>query len=538
LTQTVRDDTLPALLTALPATHHILFQAADDDDFEGACRYLTAALFRAGCQLDGAPGDPIRSIPLRLPAGGTAVLAIGKTTGCHAGPGSMAASITITDPGSSTSGQLSAILAVLDSLPLTTGELDRVRDQMPVTTSISQHLGMDAFAGVAVLCAIHHMRDFTAMASALTACGARSELITIIDKGYPYRMRGRVDGWLRHGLGATVVPYPSRVDGIRHHLDRAAAAGMRTLVFDDGGYVLPAVLDQMPERVSEIVGVVEQTMSGIWKIEPYGELPVPVFSVAESDLKAAIEAPYVAAAVTEAVASMLPDELWAGRPALVLGYGRLGRQSARLLRDVHRMRVAVYDPQPAALVTAQIDGFAVTSSLTSIIQSHRPLLVIGGAGRGSLTGEHAAAFTSSAYLASMTSRDYEFSLPEWGQRAERVVDYGPLGHGYLMPGGIELCVLGDGLPINFHHRESVPGRVIDLVFAALLTGGATIAKPGHGGHGPGRDLPHVNRTLTASPALSMFLSHYGDDGRSRKLLTPPAARCPDHDRVPWTYGRP
>jgi S-adenosylhomocysteine hydrolase len=251
----------------------------------------------------------------------------------------MAASITITNPGSNKSDELSAILAVLDSLPLTAWELDRVRDQMPVTTSISRHLGTDAFAGMAVLCAIHHMRDFTAMAAALLACGARNDLITIIDKGYPYQMRGRVDGWLQHGLGATVVPYPSRVDGIRHHLDRATAAGLRTLVFDDGGYVLPTVLDHMPERAGEIVGVVEQTMSGIWKIEPYGELPVPVFSVAESDLKAAIEAPHVAAAVTEAVASMLPDELWAGRPALVLGYGRLGRQAARLLRDALPVRL-------------------------------------------------------------------------------------------------------------------------------------------------------------------------------------------------------
>jgi hypothetical protein len=136
----------------------------------------------------------------------------------------------------------------------------------------------------------------------------------------------------------------------------------------------------------------------------------------------------------------------------------------------------------------------------------------------------------------MTSRDYEFSLTEWAAIAERVVDYGPLGHGYLMPGGVELCVLGDGLPVNFHHRESVPGRVIDLVFAALLTGGATLAQPGHSGHSLGRDLTHVNRTLAASPAMTMFLSHSGEDGAVRRLLTPPAVDCPDHHRTPWTYG--
>ena len=302
------------------------------------------------------------------------------------------------------------------------------------------------------------------------------------------------------------------------------------------GTCCPLSLTTCPAGSGRSRGWSSRPCSGIWKIERYPDIPVPVFSVAESDLKAAVEAPYVAAAAVSAVTAMLRDEMWAGRPALVLGYGRLGRQAARLLRDVHRMRVAVYDPEPAALVTAQVDGFAVGTSLIGLIESHRPLLVLGSAGRGSLAGQHARAFVSSAYLASMTSRDYEFSLPEWVEQAERVIDYGPLGHGYLMPGGIELCVLGDGLPVNFHHHESVPSRVIDLVFAALLTGGAVLAQPGHGGHRPGRDLARVNQILATSPALTAFLAHHGDDWADRKLLTPPAVDSPDYDRTPWVYG--
>lgn len=536
MTQTIPHEAPVAVTTALPAVHNVVFHATDDSDVEQARSYLLAELARVGCAAPRGPSRSAGTVAIGLPGGGNAVLVLGKAVGSLASPGDWTAGITIIDPGCDTGDGLSAVLAILDSLPLTGWEADRVREQMPVTAAIAGDLGPAAFAGVAVLCAIHHMRDFTAMAHALTACGAQPDLITVIDKGYPYLMRGRVDGWLRRRLGAVVVPYPDRADGIRAHLDRAITAGARTLVFDDGGYVLPVVLDHMPGRVREITGVVEQTMSGIWKIERYPGIPVPVFSVAESDLKAAVEAPYVAAAAVSAVTGMLRDEMWAGRPALVLGYGRLGRQAARLLRDVHRMRVAVYDPQPSTLVTAQVDGFAVGTSLVGLIESHRPLLVLGSAGRGSLAGQHARAFVSSAYLASMTSRDYEFSLPEWVEQAERVIDYGPLGHGYLMPGGIELCVLGDGLPVNFHHRESVPGRVIDLVFAAILTGGAVLAQPGHGGHGPGRDLARVNQILAASPALTAFLAYHGDDGAGRKLLTPPAVDSPDYDRTPWVYG--
>ncbi|MGH8903500.1 MAG: hypothetical protein ACRDYA_17970 [Egibacteraceae bacterium] len=514
------------------------FQGRPSDD---ACArdHLIRALAKLGCAVDADLAAAPHAVSLRLPTGGSAILAVGRAhkSGMADACG-LVASLTVTNLGSGVPEDVTALLQVLDRLPLTDWEITRVAEQMPITRTLADHLGPDVFAGLSLLCAIHHMRDFTAMLSALIPCGADPALTTIIDKGYPYRLRDRVDGWLRHRLGVTIVDYPQRADGIAAHLDRAAAAGARTLVFDDGGYVLPVVLDTYPQRASEIVGVVEQTMSGVWKLQCYPQLPVPVFSVAESALEAAVEAPHVAAAALNSVIERLPDETWAGRPALVLGYGRLGRQAARLLRDVHRMRVAVHDREPAVLVTAQVDGFAVGRDLSTLISAHRPLLIIGGAGRGGLTGEHAEAFASSAYLASMTSRDYEFPLADWAKRAERVIDYGTLGHGYHLPRGVELCVIGDGLPVNFHHRESVPNRVIDVVFAALLLGGATLAQPDQGGHGPGRDVALVDQVLADSPALDTYLELYADDAAERRLLTPPAGHCPDYTRSPWRYSTP
>ncbi|WP_344664651.1 hypothetical protein [Catenulispora yoronensis] len=379
------------------------------------------------------------------------------------------------------------------------------------------------------------MRDFTAMATALASCGADPAVMTIIDKGYPYHNRDAVDGWLRD-LGATMVPYPARAAGIAAHLDRATAADKRTLVFDDGGYVLPVVLDTMPERVAELVGVVEQTTSGIRALDRFEHIPVPVFSVAESALKAAVEAPHVAASVIDAVTDLVRDETWAGRPALVIGYGKLGRQAAKILRDTERMRVAVFDREPVMLVTAHQDGFRVGQDLGQLLREHRPLLVLGAAGAGSLTGAHAYDFTAPAYLASMTSRDYEFPLSEWADAAEHVGSLGDIGHAYVMPGDIELCVLGDGLPLNFHHRESMPNRISDLVFAALLAGGAVLAEPGARGHGPGRNVPLVDAILAASPVMDAYLTLYAEETQ-RQLLTPSATDCPPYEHQPWCYAQ-
>ena len=501
-------------------------------------KHLLDQLAGHGCRIEPAahPG-PTAPVWLRLPGGGRAVLTLGSWSATlPADARTAAVTLTVTDPGADPPQEWGALLRVLDRIPLTGWEVARVVEQMPVTRRQAEHLGPEAFAGLSLLLAIHHMRDFTGMVEALVACGADPTRMTIIDKGYPYRSRDRVDGWLRHRLGATLVAYPDRADGIAAHLDRARAVGTPTLVFDDGGYVLPTVFDRFPDRVREIIGVVEQTMSGIWKLAPWPDLPVPVFSVAESRLKAAVEAPYVVGSAVRSVTGLLPEETWAGRPALVLGYGRLGHHAAALLRAQQRMRVAVYDTDPAALVAAHQDGFTVDTDLTALIDRHRPLLVLGCAGRGSLRVEHLTRFPTSAYLASMTSRDYEFPLTELAAHAERVLDYGQLGHGYLLPDGVELCVLGDGLPINFHHRESVPNRVIDLVFAALLLGGATLARPDHGGHGPGRDPELVDRILGSSPALGAYLNLYADDTAPRRLLTPPAADAAEYRRSPWIYG--
>jgi adenosylhomocysteinase len=138
----------------------------------------------------------------------------------------------------------------------------------------------------------------------------------------------------------------------------------------------------------------------------------------------------------------------------------------------------------------------------------------------------------------MTSRDYEFPLADWAKRAERIIDYGTLGHGYRLPHGVELCVIGDGLPVNFHHRESLPNRVIDVVFAALLLGGATLVQTDQGGHGAGCDVALVDRILAGSPALDAYLKFYADDAAERSLLTPSSDHCPDYTRSPWRYGTP
>ncbi len=525
---------------ACPLSHHIEFRGRPADAKQALRHYISFLETAGTCtelvEIDDGNANSYRAhARMTVPGVGDLVLSLSPVTNpAYADAFTYRVSLTLVTPEQVTDqAKIRTMFRDLELLPLTDYELVQVRRQFPLTQQLAASCGSTAMSGLAFLMAIHHMTDFVAMLDALVAMGVDRRHVTILDKGYPYTDRHRVDGWLRTTLGMSVDVYPDRERIVGEHIARAEIAGLKTMIFDDGGHCWPVVAERYPDKMGEFVGIVEQTVSGIWKLAGQ-PLPVPIFSVAESQLKATMESYGVAHAGVRSLLDRLPHEKWEGRPALVLGYGRIGRQIAHILRSL-RMRVAVYDRDTVALVAAHEEGFATSRSLPHLIESHQPLLVFGSAGRGSLRGEHLGVFRKSAYLVSVTSRTYEFDQHEFAAVAKRVVDYGRLGHAYLLDGGIELCLVGHGMPINFYHAESLPNRYIDLIISSLLLGGVTLAQPDRGGFGPGHNLERTNAILNASPALETYYDWYGEPSARRDLLTP-GEDAPDFaGDVPWTF---
>ncbi|WP_301125986.1 hypothetical protein [Streptomyces cacaoi] len=215
------------------------------------------------------------------------------------------------------------VLDVARRVPFTGLEMQDLMEQMPLTAGMPTHLRRGSLSGIAPVLTVHHMRDFLVLVEALRALGVPEACMTVLDKGYRYRDAHRVDAHLR-AMGVPVWPWQEAAAAVRDHVRRARTAGCRGLLIDDGGYTLPVVLDQCPQLAADFVGLVEQTASGIAKLAPYGELPLPVFSVAESRLKAAVEPYGISDAALRNLSALLPEEKWEGQPALVLGFGRIG----------------------------------------------------------------------------------------------------------------------------------------------------------------------------------------------------------------------
>lgn len=405
-----------------------------------------------------------------------------------------------------TTAEAEAFFDVVRHLPFTTTELAAAVSELPLTSGLPNRWPSKPLAGVGVLLTIHHMRDFLVLVDSLLALGVDPAHMTVIDKEYPYAHTHRVDAHLvlRHGIA--VWRYRDLLAGIKDHRSRVAAAGKRSIVMDDGGYVLPTVLRDLPQHTDHFMGLVEQTTSGIRKLDGI-DLPIPLFSVAESDMKALIESYGIADAAVRNTLRLLPEEKFEGQSALVLGFGRIGSEVARVLKT-RRMRVAVFDADITRLVGAHEEGFLTGRLLDELVAAHRPKLVVGCAGRNSFGLPQARLLPHGSFLVSTTSRDYEFALEELRQGSGAVTKRGVLGTSYQLIDGPEVVLLGHGMPINFHHAESLPNRYVDLVLAGLAIGAICLAE-GDPRLQPGHNVAATNAILTASGIVDDYYRLYG-----------------------------
>lgn len=295
------------------------------------------------------------------------------------------------------------------------------------------------------------------------------------------------------------------------HLERAAfadparaleyiesrVAGQRVVLLDVGGYFAPALEHLCSSFSGQIVGVVEDTENGHQRYEALDKPPCPVFSVARSPLKDP-EDFLVGQSVTFSTEALIRarGDILQGRPAAVIGYGKLGRSVAAMLHAKH-VGVTVYDADPIQRTQALSQGFRTASTLGRAIAGAG--VIVCATGNLALREDDFAQVANGAYIASVTSSDDELELDaldglyERTSMGEHITRYARTGHYFY--------VLADGNAVNFLHGASV-GAFIFLVQAEILAALGSLATAGHE---PGlHELDATERSLIAATWLRYF----------------------------------
>ncbi|MFI6339650.1 hypothetical protein [Streptomyces sp. NPDC050535] len=410
--------------------------------------------------------------------------------------------------------------------PFTAQETQRVAGELPLMSATVERLREGKpLTGFALVVTGHFLTDLVHLVGCLAELGAPLEAMTVLRKDYAYQWRHRVHGHLAD-LGVSVRD-AADPEAVSRHTARSRQLGLRCLALDDGGYVVPALLDQSragrgPDGAASLwAGVVEQTMSGIYKLQGREQdLPFPVFSVAQSRLKGRIESYWIAEKAVTTALELLPAVKIEGQPALVIGYGQVGAQIAALLTQ-RRMRVAVHDADILNLIDAHESGYTTARELSVLLTGHAPLIIFGATGRTSMSTREFQALERPVYLASVSSRDIEFDLPaltSLDASAEATPDHFRRTH--RLPGGVDVTVLAGGRPVNFHETDSISNLHSDLVYAGMLTGACAVAaKPASAGLDPA----WADTVLEESGLLQDYYERYGPPATPK--TTVPTGSC-------------
>ncbi|MEM7099176.1 MAG: adenosylhomocysteinase [Pseudomonadota bacterium] len=135
------------------------------------------------------------------------------------------------------------------------------------------------------------------------------------------------------------------------------------LLLDDGGDLTELLHEKYPAMLNKIHGISEETTTGVHRLLEMlkdGSLKVPAINVNDSVTKSKNDNRYGCRHSLNDAIKRGTDMLMAGKRALVIGYGDVGKGSAQSLRQ-EGMIVRVTEIDPICAMQACMDGFEVVS---------------------------------------------------------------------------------------------------------------------------------------------------------------------------------
>jgi len=135
------------------------------------------------------------------------------------------------------------------------------------------------------------------------------------------------------------------------------------MILDDGGDLTAMAHEKYPQILENIHGITEETTTGVHRLIEMvasGELKVPAINVNDSVTKSKNDNKYGCRHSLNDAIKRGTDMLLAGKKALVVGYGDVGKGSAQSLRQ-EGMIVKISEIDPICAMQACMDGYEVVS---------------------------------------------------------------------------------------------------------------------------------------------------------------------------------
>jgi adenosylhomocysteinase len=266
--------------------------------------------------------------------------------------------------------------------------------------------------------------------------------------------------------GMTEVEYD---DCIERQLKAFKGGKGPNMILDDGGDLTVIAHKKHPELFSgtdPIRGLSEETTTGVhrlYEMHKKGELKVPAINVNDSVTKSKFDNLYGCRESLGDGLKRATGVMFAGKVAVVAGYGDVGKGCAQSLRGLGA-RVIITEIDPIIALQAAMEGYQVTT-----MEKAAPLGDIFVTATGCMSiirGEHMRAMKDQAILCNIGHFDCEIDVA-WLEKNPEIKEESvkPQVDQFIFPDGKRLTLLARGRLVNLGCANGHPSFVMSTSFS-------------------------------------------------------------------------
>ncbi|HRY31535.1 MAG TPA: adenosylhomocysteinase [Bacteroidales bacterium] len=217
--------------------------------------------------------------------------------------------------------------------------------------------------------------------------------------------------------------------------------------------------------VAELKGVSEETTTGVhrlYQMMEKGELLFPAINVNDSVTKSKFDNLYGCRESLADGIKRATDIMIAGKVVVILGYGDVGKGSARSLR-VYGSRVMVTEIDPICALQAAMEGFEVVTLEDAL--PHGNIYVTATGNKDVITIDHMAAMKDESIVCNIGHFDNEIQVEQLNNYPGiRKVNIKPQVDKFIFPDGHCIYLLAEGRLVNLGCATGHPSFVMSNSF--------------------------------------------------------------------------
>ena len=235
------------------------------------------------------------------------------------------------------------------------------------------------------------------------------------------------------------------------------------LLLDDGGDLTQIIHQKFPELLPAIKGVSEETTTGVarlYEMAKHGHLKIPAINVNDSVTKSKFDNFYGCRESLLDGLKRATDVMIAGKVALILGYGDVGKGCAQALRG-QGASVLIAEIDPICALQAAMEGYRVVT-LDDVAEQVDIVVTATGNFRV-VTHEHMVRMHNQAILCNIGHFDSEIDIQSLKQYQWENIK--PQVDHVIFPDGKRLIVLAEGRLVNLGCATGHPSFVMSASFS-------------------------------------------------------------------------